>query len=100
MTENGLAEETVRRGHPKKVLTYCLRPLRLRSRLKPVVGRRFVMPGLCLSCSEVVFETQSSIELTPSAVFTPFPVGWFHVVTVNPDANVVSVEKKSDATTK
>ena len=84
----------------KKVLTYCLRLQTLTSRLKPVVGRRFVMPGLCLSCSEVVFETQSSIELTPSAVFTPFPVGWFHVVTVNPDANVVSVEKKSDATTK
>ena len=58
---------TVRRGHPKYSPTHCLHPLTPSSRLKPVVGRHFTMPGLPMDQSDVVFKTQSSIELDSSA---------------------------------
>ena len=58
---------TVRRGHPKYSPTHCLRLQTPSSRLKPVVGRHFAMPGLPMVQSDVVFKTLSSIELDSSA---------------------------------
>ena len=76
MTHNSVVISfTVRRGHPKKVLTYCLHLLMLTSRLKAVVGRHFTMPDLPMDQSDVVSKTQSSIELNPSAFLSSYETG-------------------------
>ena len=72
-----IVERTVRWGHPKKVLSVCLRPPRLRSRQKPVVGRRFMMPGLCWVYPDVVIKTLSRIDLPSSAISRHFLGRWF-----------------------
>ena len=96
----GIGGGTVRWGHPKKVLTYCLRLQTPTSRLKPVVGRHFMMSGLPLYPSDDVFKTLSSHELPDRAIFSYFIIFGQLVTTYKPEANLLSCVKFSDASTK